>query len=51
MMAVIDAGTTIWLLCVSYILLGYTISDTILCLGGVVGLWVLKTWSQDARNK
>ena len=50
-MAVIDAGTTIWIICVSYILLGYTFSDTVLWMGGILGLWILKIWSQDTRDK
>ena len=50
-MALLEPGPCILVLCVTYILLGLTMSDTILCLGGVVGLIVLRQWTKEKAVK
>ena len=50
-MAVLEPGPCILVICVTYILMGLVIADTILCLGGLVGLLVLKQWTTGAVKK
>ena len=45
-MAVLDPGAGCWVLLVGYILVGYCTADTVLWLGGVLGLLVLTSWTR-----
>ena len=44
-MAALEPGPCIMVICVTYILMGLVMADTILCLGGLVGIIVLKQWT------
>ena len=50
-MSVLEPGPCIKVICVTYILMGLATSDTILCLGGLVGLIVLKQWTKEKTVK
>ena len=50
-MAVLEPGPCILVICVTYILMGLVIADMVLCVGGVVGLLVLKQWTSGAVKK
>ena len=50
-MAVLEPGPCIKVICVTYILIGLATSDTILCLGGLVGLIMLKKWTTETPVK
>ena len=41
----VEPGTTVYLLCLCYLLLSYVSGDLVLCLGALIGLWVLKLWT------
>ena len=49
-MAVLEPGPCILVICVTYILMGLVIADTVLCLGGLVGLLVLKQWTTSGEK-
>ena len=44
-MAGLEPGPCIMVICVTYIIMGLVMADTILCLGGLVGIIVLKQWT------
>ena len=44
-MAVLEPGSCIMVICITYILMGLVMADTILCLGGLMGIIVLKKWT------
>ena len=41
----LDPGLAIFLVCLSYLVVSYVSGDLALCLGALIGLWVLKLWT------
>ena len=45
----LEPGPCICVLCVTYVIMGLIMSDTTLCLGGLVGLLVLRLWTTNEK--
>ena len=43
----LDPAPAIFLLCLSYLVVSYVSGDLVLCLGALIGLWVLKLWTEQ----
>ena len=43
----LDPALAIFLLCLSYLVVSYVSGDLVLCLGALIGLWVLKLWTEE----
>ena len=41
----LDPALAIFLVCLSYLVVSYVSGDLALCLGALIGLWVLKLWT------
>ena len=42
----LDPSLAVFLLCLSYLVVSYTCGDVVLGVGALVGLWVLKMWTE-----
>ena len=43
----LDPALAIFLVCLSYLVVSYVSGDLVLCLGALIGLWVLKLWTEQ----
>jgi len=43
----LDPSLAIFLLCLSYLVVSYVSGDLVLCLGALIGLWVLQLWTEQ----
>ena len=44
----LDPALAIFLLCLGYLVVSYISGDLVLCLGAIIGLWVLKLWTEQS---
>ena len=44
----LDPALAVFILCLSYLVISYISGDFVLCLGALIGLWVLKLWTEQS---